>query len=270
MRTFLIAIACALLMPVTPAQERPIPPLKLPEPREPAGRSVEKVATGGIVYARIDATGTQIEARRDLGDRAQAIESISFPVFAPRGASAADVLERSKFYAHVGAVQLEDIAVARAPANSPKPPPGTQIVWFQFLLKDLDPEKLGDGGRVIFRVSYWQPHVGGHFYYLPQIKPPEDTATSARSWNHPIVVRSLIRLADPRRASSITNAWPICSSCFPRTRRWWQFQRRRWPAQPCRPDPAPLQPKPGPAGHSITLLSRPWKITQFSEQVANG
>lgn len=197
MRTFLIAIACALLMPVTPAQERPIPPLKLPEPREPVGRSVEKAATGGIVYARIDATGTQIEARRDLGDRAQAIESISFPVFAPRGASAAAVLERSKFYAHLGAVQLEDIAVARAPANSPKPPPGTQIVWFQFLLKDLDPDKLGDGGRFIFRVSYWQPHVGGHFYYLPQIKPPEGTATSARSWNHPIVVRSLIRLADP-------------------------------------------------------------------------
>lgn len=196
MKTFITALGCALLAPTVWSGEQPILPLKLPEPREPVVRPAEKTASGGIVYARIDAAGTQIEAIYDLGDRAQAVEKIYFPVFAPRGAATADVLERTKFYAHLGAVQLEDIAVARAPANAPTPPTGARIVWFQFVLKDPDSAKSGDGEQNVFKVSYWQPHVNGHFYFLPQHLPARKPGDGMRAWQHPIIVRSLLRLAD--------------------------------------------------------------------------
>ena len=197
MRTFITAVACSLIALVAWPGEQPALQMKLPEPREHVARPAEKAVTGGVVYARIDATGTQIEAIRDLGDRPQAIESIYFPVFAPRGSSAADVLERSKFYAHLGAVQLDDITVAKAPANAPRPPPGVQIMWFQFLLKDLDPGTTAEGGPIVFKVSYWQPHVGGHFYYLPQNLPEEKAGGGVRAWHHPMIVRSLTRLINP-------------------------------------------------------------------------
>lgn len=191
----IIAVIGEALAPVVGLRGAPaMPPAPATAADGIAAAAGPPAVARGVTYARIDAAGTQVEARFELNGGAQALDSLLLPVFALRGAAAAEVLERSKFLAHLGPVQLEEVAVARAPAGAPRPPPGSQILWFRFPLKDSEPGRADEDGRFIFKVSYWQPHVAGHFHYLHRNLSPADRA--GRAGQHILVVRSLTRLVD--------------------------------------------------------------------------
>ncbi len=149
---------------------------------------------GETVYARMENDGTQIEARFDLGVNGERIESVYFPVFATLGASPGGLLDLCKFYAVLGGTRLDDVVMARSPVGSPKAPTGSRIVWFQFMPKDQKEILAEEGAHLIFKISYWQPHVAGHFFYLPQSIAHQDAANNIRDWRFPMIVRSLNRI----------------------------------------------------------------------------
>ncbi|MBI5768263.1 MAG: hypothetical protein HZA93_10745 [Verrucomicrobia bacterium] len=143
---------------------------------------------GAIVYARIEDSGSQIEAIFDVAGTTDA-RSLLFPVFGPRSASGASVLSGSRFYAHLDGQPIAEIEVAPAPANAPAAPSGMKIFWFKFAAE----ARVETGERVTLKLSYWQPHLGGRLYYLPMGLPPTD----ARDWRYVMVVRSLNSIVSP-------------------------------------------------------------------------
>jgi hypothetical protein len=141
---------------------------------------------GESVYARIEKAGTSIEAVYALSVGPGAVQAIYVPVFSTPGTSAATVLERSRFYAHLDGIQLTEVTPVTAPPDAPKPPAGAAVFWFKFAANDQQMSQL-PGAE--FRISYWQPHVASAFLYLPQSLPAKTGAK--RDWRFQIIIRSL-------------------------------------------------------------------------------
>jgi len=172
----------------------PVYRIDRPKSQGPSTVIAEAAIQGETVYARMEKTGTQIEARYDIGTNRGKIESVYFPVFAPVGISVAGLLDQCKFYASLCEIPLDDVIPVKAPVGSPKAPVGASIVWFLFMLKDQKEITIDESERVVFKISYWQPHVAGHFYYLPQSIAHVMTGDIYRDWRFPMIVRSLSRI----------------------------------------------------------------------------
>lgn len=69
---------------------------------------LDSAIRGETVYARIEKTGTQVEARYDTGNNDREIDLIYFPIFATPRATEASLLDQCNFNARLGGTPQED------------------------------------------------------------------------------------------------------------------------------------------------------------------